>query len=274
MSLQYHFEKVVLRVRPSILSHWIKVALPIERRKITLDNGLKFWIDPISHLGNLLKTEGVYEPVLTELLETVLRPGDTFIDVGANEGYFTVLAGKRVGEEGKVLAMEPQSRLQSVLKRNLEANSIENTEIHQVACSNSNTETELFLTNTLNTGATSIFRRRKFGQTTEEVHCRRLDEFCRDRVTGQIRFLKMDCEGAEVDAIPGMTGLLRDKRLDFMVVEFHPNFIGWKKCQSLILGIIEKGYELTQLHSGQWVFHLPKLRNVLNPLGPLKRPQI
>ena len=67
---------------------------------------------------------GRYGPQETALLGAALRPGATFVDVGANWGYFTLLAAHRVGPAGRVVALEPDPRLFALLRANLAANGI------------------------------------------------------------------------------------------------------------------------------------------------------
>jgi FkbM family methyltransferase len=63
------------------------------------------------------------------VLRRYLRPGAVFIDMGANEGYFSVLASGVVGPSGAVIAVEPQSRLQGVIQTNLDANACLNVRL-------------------------------------------------------------------------------------------------------------------------------------------------
>lgn len=65
---------------------------------------------------------GCYERETSEWLRKTLKPGDTFFDVGANVGYFTLFARKLVGPNGRVFAFEPDTRNLQVLRRNLEIN--------------------------------------------------------------------------------------------------------------------------------------------------------
>ena len=62
---------------------------------------------------------GTYEPQETTLVRAILRPGMTFVDVGANWGYFTLLAASLVGTTGRVLSLEPDPRLFSILQENV-----------------------------------------------------------------------------------------------------------------------------------------------------------
>lgn len=66
--------------------------------------------------------EGQWEPWLTTFLMNELKPGQSFIDIGANCGFYTLLGAKLVGSTGKVVAIEPQKRLSKLIQRSLFAN--------------------------------------------------------------------------------------------------------------------------------------------------------
>jgi FkbM family methyltransferase len=65
---------------------------------------------------------GVWEAHVSRLLERVLRPGDCFIDVGANCGYFTLLGARLAGPQGLAVAVEPQKPLAALIDRSLHVN--------------------------------------------------------------------------------------------------------------------------------------------------------
>lgn len=73
----------------------------------------------------LLGTRG-FEPVTTKFLKDTLKPGMTFVDVGAHVGYFTLLASSLVGSEGKVFAFEPHPDNFELLQLNITANHASN----------------------------------------------------------------------------------------------------------------------------------------------------
>src|SRR4029453_5378744 len=111
----------LLRVRPAILADVLKRIVGVKRQTAETDLGFTFWIDPVSHFGNELGTPASYEPPLTALVQHILRPGDVFIDVGANEGYFSIVGSHSVGN-GRVWTIEPQIRLVPVIRENLRLN--------------------------------------------------------------------------------------------------------------------------------------------------------
>lgn len=69
---------------------------------------LTFYLNPDDEtITAIMIEDGQWEPTETSVLRSQLRPGDTFINVGANIGYYTVLGSKLVGENGHVIAFEP-----------------------------------------------------------------------------------------------------------------------------------------------------------------------
>jgi len=94
------FGPALRRLRPAALATHLKQLLRIKRVIVPTDVG-SFFVDPVSHLGDSLIRDGRYEPNMEAALRRHLRPGGTFVDVGANEGYFSVLGGRIVGPGGR-----------------------------------------------------------------------------------------------------------------------------------------------------------------------------
>ena len=78
---------------------------------------------------------GRYEPQETALLQQILRPGMTFVDIGANWGYFTLCAAHLVGRTGRVVSIEVDPRACRTLKANVERNRLESVTILEMAAS-------------------------------------------------------------------------------------------------------------------------------------------
>lgn len=109
---------LVLRARPAPVAVFLKKLLRVNRHVLKVDKG-EFYIDPISKFGMILLQQGEYEPHMTETLERILKPSGVFVDIGANEGYFSVLAGRIVGSTGRIIAVEPQARAALILAENI-----------------------------------------------------------------------------------------------------------------------------------------------------------
>src|SRR5580704_7841694 len=114
MSTLAHF---VLKIRPASLASAVARVCGLDKRTLVQTENGAFYISPVTWFGSEL-LQGKYEPQTTAILRQFLYPGAAFLDMGANEGYFSVVASRLVGEHGAVVAIEPQSRLQEVIKAN------------------------------------------------------------------------------------------------------------------------------------------------------------
>jgi FkbM family methyltransferase len=214
--------KKLIRIRPTILLEILKSFLNIKRLTINCPDGL-FWIDPISHLGIKLSKDGLYEKDTGNLLKRILKEGDTFVDVGANEGYFTVMGAKLVGATGKVIAIEPQERLIDIITENLRLNNVQNSTVLNLACSTSNISTAtIYLFPTIDTGPSSLVRKYRFSGKKQQVICKSLDYiFTYDIPLGKIDLIKIDVEGYEQEVLEGAKYFLENHRIKYILVDYH-----------------------------------------------------
>jgi len=161
---------IIQKIRPAPLQVLVLNLFGLNRRKvIQLDTG-NFYVDPTSNFGSSL-AKGAYESELVTLIQRHLGPGSTFLDLGANEGFFAVIASKLVGPAGRVVAVEPQSRLGPIILKNLTLNKCMNCTIVSAAASDHNGELTIHLAPTTNTGSTSVFHVSKYPVAKEIVSC-------------------------------------------------------------------------------------------------------
>jgi len=165
---------------------------------------------------------GVWEPNLTNFLSTRLRPGDIFVDVGANIGYFSLLASRLVGREGRVIAIEASPNIFARLADNVMRNQATNVDTTNIAVSDREGTTQLFLGSDSNLGQTGTVSRP--GSRFEcDIATMPLDKILDGTDVGRVRFVKIDVEGAEWPVLQGMRHLLRNGAPDLEVfVELTP----------------------------------------------------
>lgn len=151
-----------------------------------------------------------YEPNEFMFLSGVLKPGMIFIDVGANDGLYTLFASRRVGSSGKVLALEPSSREFARLEKNLLLNNTSNVLALQIAAADHEGVATLRIAefghegqNTLGGFAYSIEQ-----EGTEEIPLITLDGIISKYNLTQIDVIKMDVEGGELNALKGAQSIL------------------------------------------------------------------
>lgn len=143
---------------------------------------------------------GVWEPNLTNFVKLRLKPGDCFIDVGANIGYFSILASKLVGSSGKVVAFEASPRIFDVLTEHIRVNDSKNVRAVNMAVGGAKGTLRLFAGPDGNGGATSTLACR--GEEFEcEIATDRLEELLESDEMRRARLIKIDIEGAEAPVL-------------------------------------------------------------------------
>lgn len=216
--------RALLRIRPAPLASALKRLLCLRRRELATPGGV-FWVDPASVFGQELARQGVHDSGVEHALRELLSSGDTFVDVGANEGYFSVVAATQVGSKGRIIAVEPQTRLGEVLRRNFALNRCENITTVVAAISDQPGTAELRLTPDMNNGATGFAPAARYRLPTQPIRCLTLEGLLAEQqVVGPI-VLKMDIEGWEHEAILGSRELFRSGRVRALVLELHPQLL-------------------------------------------------
>jgi FkbM family methyltransferase len=196
-----------------------KTRAIVNSARMTLD--LREAIQRSMFLGN-------YEPEQTLWFRRCLRPGDLVVDVGASFGYYTTLSSSLVGPTGKVFAFEPSPIASQVIANAIAESPMRNVVLTKAALGRAAATVSLFLPNTPNLHSPSILPSDD-AYVPVEVPVLRLDEFEPLANQGKIRLLKMDVEGYEPDVLDGMTGLIRDGRVENIICEFNS---GWLRRNS------------------------------------------
>ena len=173
-------------------------------------------------ISRILLTAGSWERGTTRLFEDIIQKGMVVLDVGANIGYFTLIAAKLVGEEGKVFAFEPEPYNFDLLARNLKLNGYHHVIPIQKAISDKNGRATLFLDKT-QWGQHSLSRGNvtNFSGNSVEVEVQTLDDFLKD-FGHRVDFAKIDVQGAESAVIQGMRQIIKNNKNLKLVVQFSP----------------------------------------------------
>lgn len=218
-SLAFALGRFAQRLRPAPLGVLFKRLVCLRRVELASAEGV-FWVDPGSDIGQRLYQSGAYDPAAAALLHAHLRPGDTYVDIGANEGHLCVTASRIVGPGGRVLAVEPQSRLQAVLRRNLSLNGC-TAEIISMAVSDQAGEATFHLAPDTNNASSGLANQTRYAVPTERVHLTTLARLLEDHQATRPALLKMDIEGFEHEAILGSAELFQNHRIPLLMLELH-----------------------------------------------------
>ncbi len=161
-----------------------------------------------------------YDVVTVSLLRKLLRPGDVYVDAGANLGLFVLIASRIVGPTGKVYAFEPMPRTLSRLCEHIALSAAgDNIEVIPKGCWSQAGSATLYGFSDGHHGETSMAKlSTKSVGTQVTIETVRIDEVVRPPV----KVLKVDVEGAEWGALRGAQKLLESERPPHLLIELNP----------------------------------------------------
>jgi FkbM family methyltransferase len=144
------------------------------------------------------------------------------VDVGANWGYFTLVAAHLVGARGRVLALEPDPGLFRLLLGNASRNALAQITCVNVAAADANGRAR-FVAAPADAGNSGLARLAAAGERSDfECTTAPLDDLLRRQQVDRVDFVKIDVEGAETRVLRGMLDGLRAGRYRYVLLECHP----------------------------------------------------
>jgi FkbM family methyltransferase len=169
------------------------------------------WLARNDALGDQLFS-GAFERDERAFVSNFVLPGMAVVDVGANAGLYTVIAAKRVGPSGCVIAFEPSPRELRQLRTHLSLNRCVNVSIEEVALGDAAGRGDMLIVEGRETGCNSFHIRDADAAETRplSVEICTLDDYYRRGRLPRVDFIKMDIEGAELSALRGATRVFRD----------------------------------------------------------------
>jgi len=222
---------------------------------------LQFIADLSEAIGRNLYFYGFYEQTITAVVAQLLLPGQVFIDIGANFGYFTLFAARRVQPRGRVFAFEPDPTNLRLLHANIALNKLPNVVVEETAVAASEGECEFFPTvkaqwsrGKASTVAPDIGAPPADTMTVRTVS---LDEYCDVNAVERVDVVKMDIEGGEALAIEGMGEGIRRKRYRRVLLELHSAALRRLGVapEDLLRRFLDNGYRCFRIRnarSGWW----------------------
>lgn len=178
-----------------------------------------------------------FEQATTKLIESTVRPGMVVLDIGAHAGYYTLLAARGTGSEGRVYAFEPEPENFKLLTKNVEANGYLNiTPVNLAVCNEVGSRT-LFVTS-LDNGRHSMYHHNLPESGQVDVDSITVDKFLEGEGWPAVGLIKVDVEGAESEVLEGMEELFsRSEDLKF-IIEFNPYLL--KNAGVDLLGFLDE----------------------------------
>ncbi len=210
--------------------------------------GARFRCDRADFIQRRLAFFGLFEPNLTYFTRSVLKPGDIFIDVGANIGYYTILAAAQVGPTGKVYAIEASPTTCDLLRANLTLNELRNVVAVNMAVTDTECRVRITSVERRNIGANRV--ERVDGPETDTVPGRPLADIVAPDLHNA-RLIKIDVEGSEHLILPAILDHLVTNQRDTIVVSEIS-----EQNAHLIELAWSKGFKVRALRNNYTISHL------------------
>lgn len=198
-------------------------------RLATVEKGCAIWVDITDILWGVYLCGQTYEPETTQVFGAMLAEGDTVIDIGANAGYFTMLAANRVGPRGQVHAFEPNPTLTKRIGESSAKNGFtDRVKVNQLAVSAACMAGQKLYISAApgNSGLSSLVYREDLAERGDftndqaiEVETVTFDAYLEQARIQHVKLVKIDVELAEAEVVKGMERSLAERRVDFIICE-------------------------------------------------------
>jgi len=188
--------------------------------------------------------KNIYEVQGIRVLNEILKKGDVFIDVGANLGYFSLIAAQIIGNNGAVYAFDINKASIENIEKNKKYNNLFNIETFHFAVTNRDGEINILKERVPNPFASILCPSEKKSVNLRSIS---LDSFCVNKKI-KPKVIKIDVEGAELLVLRGMKDLLINENL-IVLLELHGEYINKfdTKSEDIINFLYECGYFLYEI---------------------------
>jgi len=193
--------------------------------------------------------EGIYER------NCRLREGDIVIDIGASFGFNTVDFSRKVGDKGIVVAIEPDIGSLVILRKNLELNGCNNVIVVEKGVWSKKDNLKFYLKENPRTNSPVIIKTKGKVTGTTEIEVDTLDNILEELGIdiGKVVLIKMDIEGAEIEALKGMDRIV-SKNTDIKVVVASYHKIEGQPTHKTIIPMMEQMGFSSQFKGGNAYF--------------------
>lgn len=204
------------------IAKWLGISNKTYKKKLPGD--FYMLLTPSEHIQRQLFWYGYYEKTLGDLIKKILQPGNVFLDIGANIGYFSLLAANNE-PTSKIISFEPVKYLFQKLEENISINNFKNITAVNVAAGDINEEKELFISASDNLGMSSFQQPENYSGKKEKVKVITIDSWFKTARLSKVDLVKLDVEGSELAALKGMQEVLQNFK-PLVIAEINPETLG------------------------------------------------
>jgi FkbM family methyltransferase len=187
----------------------------------------------------------MHEPLNTKYLANELKKGMVCLDVGANIGYFAFLESQKIGETGRVIAVEPAPTTFELFKKNINLQKIQNIDAYNFAFNNIEGSVDFFVSSSSNWSRIIGYKNTNhedIGKTIKIV-AHTIDNFLEEIKIKRLDLIRIDLEGYEFEIFEGAKKTL-EKLKPMLQIEVHRDFMGLEKTLIFLKNLRDIGYEI------------------------------
>ena len=186
-----------------------------------------------SYILKYLRRGQHYEPDVSTTLVQIVKDGDVVVDVGANVGFFTMLAATLTGPTGRVVSFEPGDNNLGRLKNNIALNQFQHVTLIEQPAVDTPRELQFFI-NSDDSGGNALWNPGEFPINVKSAAAPKPITMQGTTVDAEIarlglpapKVIKIDTEGAELTVLKGCVQQLTNRRTPYVIAEYHPFGLG------------------------------------------------
>jgi len=223
--------------------------------------GNKMYVDPAISEPSIF-TNKAYVKFTMELIEKLIKKGMIVLDLGAHIGYYTLIAAKLVGENGRVFSFEPEPYNFALLSKNVEINGYENVVLIKKAVLDKTGRCDLFfdIRGSWDASVLKCDRPRSI-----RVETTALDDFFQN-TDYKIDVIKMNIEGAEPLALLGADRIIKANKSLKIFTEFSPRLL--KRCgflpEEYLKMLTERNFKIYNINGDKRILELINCNELKN----------
>ena len=254
--LSYYLGMVVVRFGRLLRKTTYKSYNHPDYQKIEMFNKVYIFVDRFTYMGGTIFWTGFHHLNEVLFLNRFLHSEMTFVDIGANQGEFTLLAASKI-KTGRILSFEPVSQQRELLLINKKNNNFSNIEIYDFGLGNESNELPIFtsldtkLHHGRHEGLSSLYCSNERSTLQQLIKIEVFDDLFYEKLT-RLDFVKIDIEGAELFALQGMKKSI-ERFKPFVLIEINEetfNSAGYK-TNDILMFFKEVGYSFYSIKRGK-----------------------
>lgn len=234
----------VLKTHKKISEFLIRYRISGGVEKIDYSGG-QLLVNTDDYIGKKLYATGNYEEKTKRVIEELLPRGGIAVDIGAHIGHHTVAMRDIVGENGKIISIEPHPKNSRILKNTINKNNWDNVDVVRNAVSNQKGE-EILVENPGNTGGSTLQTRSledypEIQSNGEEhnVDVRPLTNILDKKEIEKIDLIKIDIEGGEYGVLLDIENILCN--ISYIILELHVDKLNYEEISKIYNILTETG---------------------------------